>query len=213
MGKVKKIGIGAGITVGAFFVLLVVIGLTYSGGQAASQLNDSASTKPSIPQTSSSQNAKNTVMVSSTTKPLQLYLPARADIGTELPILNYTRITADNPGDDWGLGNLTQYTGFKEAISQKYSYQRPFSVNLIRFDSADNAKKVYSGFTSKLYEKGGFSGYKPEGVDATCFGRYLDLSVYERVTLYCQKADIIFRTNADVQYSVTFAQAIADKIR
>ena len=146
-----------------------------------------------------------------TTIPLEAMLPARDDIGTELTISPYEKIVYETEYGG-GLGNLTRFSGFEEAIRQGFRDDLAYYVTLIRFDSVDAAQSVYTSFTTDLYNRGGFMQYETEGVDATCFGKYKDLSFYERVTLYCVKSDIFFHTYGSEEYSVKFAQIVADKI-
>ena len=167
------------------------------------------------------------------TRPLTDLLPTNEDIGNgwnaEKPInpkdMNADYSTANVKEES--LKRVAQLPGVLDIIYQELSMsgehkRTDVSILLYKFDSIDNATKLYQYGVDKLEKSNGVEKFSTSSIKATCAGGFVNMNIKGAVTIInCLKNNIgisvITYDNYTLPISASktapeFAQIIAEKI-
>jgi len=191
LGKAKKIGIGIGI----FFVVIIVIGL---GGATLNSGN--------IPESESSVVEEPIVIEE---KP-KLISSVSELILTRSDVVTMFSLTFDKPKNSehgldvsvLGSHEVKESLGFQEVMSQTIwsGGTGNFKINFYKFDSAENAKKIFEKIKEKQYQRGGFIYYGTQVKNADCYGLQKEMGTYTKFSLYCVKVNVYYTIYSAIVY-------------
>ena len=200
MGVVKKIAIGFGITVIAFFVIVIAVGVTViqeleEQGEFVSEPTTSIpitiapETSEPIAGESDIYESFESIQESTQEKvfgaSVSELLPTRNEVGTVWKMKDPEPLTSEA-------------SGFVEGIKLDLIKGGQFDITLLsvyvrEFDSTVDARNYYDNFISEQKQKGGYKEWSPKGVGAdSCYGRDASLTTADKITAYCIKGNYQF---------------------
>lgn len=167
------------------------------------------------------------------TRPLTDLLPTKEDVGNEWNMekpINPKNLNADyataNVKEE-SLKRVAQLPGVLDIIYQEFSIsgehkRTDVSILLYKFDSIDNATKLYQYGVDKLEKGKDIKKFPTSSIKATCSGGFVDMDIKGAVTIInCLKNNIGISVIAYDNYTLpisssktapAFAEIIAEKI-
>jgi len=123
----------------------------------------------------------------------------RDDVGT-VPFMRTPRNNEQGLSDSvMGSHEVLNALGFEEVMSQNIEN---FKINYYKFDSEDNARKIYDQIKEEQYQRGGFTYYGTQVNNADCYGLQKSLgSYYAKFSLYCVKSNVYFTVYSAIVFS------------
>lgn len=166
-------------------------------------------------------------------RPLTDLLPTREDVGSEWNIEK--PINPNDQNADYSTANVKEESlkgvaklpGVLDIIYQEFSIsvehkRTNVAILLYKFDSIDNATKLYQYGVDKLENGKGVEKFPTSSIKATCSGGFVDMDIKGAVTIInCLKNNIGISVIAYDNYTLPisssktapeFAEIIANKI-